>query len=585
MLPLPSFRAATALAIVLTATQAVVPAFAAAPYCLPGDACFPGSAELDAFNATVNGALLKSVPYGMPCYGAAYNAAECKLLAEIKGNEDWRRNLSAGMMYPNWEQDGLLGDKGGCLVPNPNPDGTPPGPVSGECSLGGLPSYMVKAASADDIAKSVIFAEKHNLRLRVKNTGHDYLGRSTDAGAFSIWTRHMNDARLVRGFVPDGCSAPPQDVISAGPGIDAAELYRAAAEVGKVVIGASASSVGVTGGFLLGGGVGPLSPHLGMAVDNLVQAEVVTSDGKMLVVNACNQPDLFWALRGGGGAFAAVTRAYIKAHPAFSAINSVAGQIGCANRASYEGLVRTIVDAQTSLQENGHTGVWACQPSRLGCMYISVVSFGSNDTVFPASETLDDLQSILTVSGCANSLRATTFTGSRSWNEAYQGVISPMVSASVSVGLPVTVHSRIVPRPLIESPEGLERIKGFLLDLPSASSFIWQNTVSGAVTQVEPNTTSVHPAWRNAFNFINIAVPGTWSGLTQQVIDTGRAIVANATAVFGTAAYYNEDFVLEENWQDSFFGTNYPRLLEIKRRVDPSRVFNCRLCVGSEDGF
>lgn len=97
--------------------------------------------------------------------------------------------------------------------------------------------------------------------------------------------------------------------------------------------------------------------------------------------------------------------------------------------------------------------------------------------------------------------------------------------------------------------------------------------------------TAVHPEWRNAFNFINIPVPGTWSGLTQQVIDTGRAILANATAVFGTAAYYNEDFVLEENWQESFFGSNYPRLLDIKRRVDPSRVFNCRMCVGSEDGF
>lgn len=82
---------------------------------------------------------------------------------------------------------------------------------------------------------------------------------------------------------------------------------------------------------------------------------MVTADGKMRVVNACKDPDLFWALRGGGGAFAVVTRAYVKAHPAFSAVNSVAGQIGCADRASYEGLVRAIVDLQAPLREKGHT--------------------------------------------------------------------------------------------------------------------------------------------------------------------------------------------------------------------------------------
>jgi hypothetical protein len=95
----------------------------------------------------------------------------------------------------------------------------------------------------------------------------------------------------------------------------------------------------------------------------------------------------------------------------------------------------------------------------------------------------------------------------------------------------------------------------------------------------------VHPDWRNAFNLINIPIQGPWSGLTKQVIDAGRAVIANATAVFGTAAYYNEDFVLEQSWQESLFGSNYPRLLAIKKKVDPSGVFSCRQCVGSEDGF
>lgn len=109
-------------------------------------------------------------------------------------------------------------------------------------------------------------------------------------------------------------------------------------------------------------------------------------------------------------------------------------------------------------------------------MYISVVSFGSNDTAHPASQSLSDLQPILATKGCANSLRATESTGSRSWNEAFERAVSPLVSASVSVGLPVSVHSRIVPKSVVESPDGLDRIKGFLLNLPSGASFIWQNS-------------------------------------------------------------------------------------------------------------
>jgi len=109
-------------------------------------------------------------------------------------------------------------------------------------------------------------------------------------------------------------------------------------------------------------------------------------------------------------------------------------------------------------------------------MYISVVSFCSNDTVRPASESLADLQPILAAKGCANSLRATEFTGSRSWNEAFERVVGPLVSASVNVGLPMTVHSRIVPKSVVESPEGLDRVKGFLLNLPTGASFIWQNS-------------------------------------------------------------------------------------------------------------
>ena len=78
---------------------------------------------------------------------------------------------------------------------------------------------------------------------------------------------------------------------------------------------------------------------------------------------------------------------------------------------------------------------------------------------------------------------------------------------------------------------------------------------------------------------------GPWQGITSEQIQFAQAVLNNATTTFGTAAYYNEDYGLEKSWQQSFFGANYERLLQIKDQVDPNRVFNCRQCVGSEGGF
>jgi FAD/FMN-containing dehydrogenase len=94
----------------------------------------------------------------------------------------------------------------------------------------------------------------------------------------------------------------------------------------------------------------------------------------------------------------------------------------------------------------------------------------------------------------------------------------------------------------------------------------------------------VHPAWRSAFAFIDVVNFGTWSGPTAAQNASSVALVKNMTETFGTAAYYNEAYD-EEDWQNRFFGSNYKRLLSIKKSVDPNGVFSCRLCVGSEGGY
>lgn len=191
------------------------------------------------------------MPYGLACYKKTYYAEACIVLAGMKGNFTYRDSLPAGLMYTNWEQDGKLG----CPVPDLLANGDLPPPVDTDCTLGGMSSYVVNATSADDIVRSVKFASKYNLRFRIKNTGHDYNGRSSGAGAFSVWTRYINEVKLVKDFRPCNSSAP-QDVLSAGPGVNVEELYAFSGKNGLVAMGGYTATVGAAGGWVLGGGVG-----------------------------------------------------------------------------------------------------------------------------------------------------------------------------------------------------------------------------------------------------------------------------------------------------------------------------------------
>ncbi|KAI1817328.1 FAD-binding domain-containing protein [Poronia punctata] len=553
---------------------------AAAPYCLAGESCFPDEATLSAFNESVDGALIKISPYGAACYKDTYDADECKRLADTKETNDFRQTLPGGVMYTNLEQISDLG----CPVPDANEDESAPAAIESECSLANTPSYAVNVTSTQQIVETVKFAAKHNLRLRIKNSGHDYSGRSSGAGALSIWTRHLTSTEAVSDFVPKGCSSDGHDVVVAGSGVNVEELYDWGAENGKVTIGGYTTTVGAAGGYILGGGMGPLAPWFGLGVDNLVQIEVVTADGQVKIANECENSDLFWAVRGGGGVFGVTTRIWLKAHPALAAVNTVGGQVGCEDTEAYGRLINSLVDNQVSLRDLGHTGIWESSGEQLGMALINIVAYQNEDEVKTADETLAEVTEVVGVDGCTPALKASQFTGSASWNEAYQGVVWPVAQPASRVGVNLQDYSRLVSNDAINDEEQRQLIKDTILSLPAEIPFIWQNNCGSEANKVAKDATAVHPDWRDSFAFIDVPIFGPWSGSTAEQNATGIETEKNLTAAFGTTQYYNEQFV-SENWQRDFFGSNYERLLEIKDAVDPERVFNCPLCVGSEDGY
>src|SRR5208282_6410255 len=177
--------------------------------------------------------------------------------------------------------------------------------------------YAVAARNVQDIAAAVNFARENNLRLAVRGGGHSYQGTSNAPDSLLIWTRHMHDIQMHDAFVPDGCEhiMQPQPAVTVGAGTFGMQAYTAVTtEGGKYVQGGGCTTVGLAG-LLQGGGFGSFSKHYGTAAASLLEAEVVTADGQIRIANACTNPDLFWALKGGGGGtFGVVTKLTLRLH-------------------------------------------------------------------------------------------------------------------------------------------------------------------------------------------------------------------------------------------------------------------------------
>lgn len=148
-------------------------------------------------------------------------------------------------------------------------------------------------------------ARENNIRLIVKSSGHDFLGRSSAPGSLSIWVHNLNsltyhEDQFTLTDSSNSTKCPtviPGDAITAGGGSGMYSLYSLADEHNTTVVGGGAKTVSV-GGYISGGGHSLLSPKYGLAADNVLEIEVVTPMGEILIANEKQNCDLFWALCG-----------------------------------------------------------------------------------------------------------------------------------------------------------------------------------------------------------------------------------------------------------------------------------------------
>lgn len=178
-----------------------------------------------------------------------------------------------------------------------------------------LPAYTVTARSVADVQAALQFANRHNIQVVIKNTGHSYHSGSTAVGSLMIWTVHLPKYGTKHTDWRNSCGQHVSDLgghfgwngekpvaaLKYGAGQPFREIYAAAFEHGVYIPGGTNPGVGGGGGWLLGGGISFTSRHLGLGIDGVVEFEVVTADGSFITADACTNSDMFWALRGGGG--------------------------------------------------------------------------------------------------------------------------------------------------------------------------------------------------------------------------------------------------------------------------------------------
>jgi FAD/FMN-containing dehydrogenase len=296
----------------------------------PGDSGWPSDADWQRLNAAVGGALVKVASPFAACRDDPRSAA-CDALFRSPANP-WAIGDDVALTQTfGWV---------GAWTTSPS-------------------AVAVVARRAADVAAAIDFARERRVRLVVKGGGHSYQGTSNAADSLLIWTRRMNDVRLDDAFVPQGCAGrvAPQRAAHCGAGAVWAHVYDAVTtKGGGYVQGGGCTTVGVAG-LVQSGGFGSFSKAFGSAAGSLLEAEVVTADGKIRICNACTNEELFWALKGGGGGnFAVVTRLTLKVHPLPETFGAVNITVRAKSDAAYRKLVVLTLDVCASALVGPHWG-------------------------------------------------------------------------------------------------------------------------------------------------------------------------------------------------------------------------------------
>ncbi|THH02380.1 hypothetical protein EW145_g6755 [Phellinidium pouzarii] len=430
----------------------------------------------------------------------------------------------------------------------------------------------IDVRNASDVQAAFAFAKETGVKLSIKNSGHDYKGRSSGRNTLGLWVHNLKSVSHDAQFVPENCDAETTfNAVTTGTGTPWADVYDFADENNITVIGGYHQTIAAGGGWFMGGGHSVLSQVYGLGVDRVLQVKIVTPDGKVRVVNECQDSDLFWALRGGGGStFGVVLDVTYKAESQLTL--QVASLAFNATTDNLPEFYSTLVN--NSLQW-GNEG-WGGHVSSTTMIYVNPLL-----SLSEAQVSMKPMPDWITSQN--GSVLIETLP---SWNTFLQGFFADMCSSfSKPIGFPLILTTRLIPKSLFTTDEGRAALLNVLVSLlPFSLPYI--PVVPPILFNVTEGSTSVTPAWRDSL--WHFGTHGVWHfNSTVLDIEEQYAIVHNFTETLrsiapDSGAYFNEGDVYEFDHENSYWGPNYPRLLEIKEKYDPFHLLDCWQCVGWE---
>ena len=477
--------------------------------------------------------------------------------------------------------------------------------------------WAVAATGAADVAAAVDFARTHRLRLVVKGGGHSYQGTSNAADSLLVWTRAMDSIVLHDAFVGVDCTGPAQPAMSVGAGAIWRDAYGTAAKAGRYVQGGGCLTVGVAG-LIQSGGFGSLSKRFGLAAAGLIEAEVVTADGKVLIANACSNPDLFWGLKGGGGgSLGVVTRVTLRTHELPETLGAAFLVVKAASDQAFRRLIERFVAFYRASLFNP---TWGEQVKFHPNNTLEIAMFfQGKDQAAAQADWRPFTEWVASASGDFTNVIPPTIVSVPArffWDPVFMKKNAPDVVMSDdrpdapaenifwsgNIGEAGWVlhayESTWMPASLLK-PER----QGELVVALFASSRHWTQALhfnkglAGAPAEeiAAARDTATNPAVTEAFALaiISSSGPPAFPGIAGHEPDVAKARASAAKVRAAMAelrklvpepgAYVSESNYFEENWQRAFWGANYPRLRAVKDRYDPDGLFFVHHGVGSED--
>lgn len=399
------------------------------------------------------------------------------------------------------------------------------------------PAGIVFCDNVEDVQHAIIWAQAQALSISVRSGGHSYEGYSV------LDNRLLIDLSGLTHLAVDHAAG----TATVGPGVRLLNLYRALAAEGVAVAAGTCPGVGL-GGLVLGGGIGFRSRRDGLACDSLLDVEGVLADGRVFQASASEQPDLFWALRGGGG-----------------------GNVGVATRLTF----RTTPAHDVSMasitwpwdEAAAVIAAWqAWAPGTDPRLSSSLAFFRPDSGVIgftglhlgPVGELEALLRPLLETGSPSPLLRAL------SWLEAAETLAGPGgAHATFKNG------SGFAYRPLPQ--EAIALVVSWMAEAPAPSNLISFFSMGGAISQIAPAET----AFPHRFALFDIQIQAYWQDAWQE--DENVAWVngfRQALAPYTRGAYVNYIDADQPDWATAYYGRNLNRLRRIKARYDPDGVFD-----------